>query len=290
MAREIDHIVMPVADLGQARARLLALGFTVAADASHPFGTKNACVFLKEGQYLEPLAIGDAAQYSRACAEGNAFVRRDEVFRKRYGQQGFSAVAGKTHDADADHHSFVEAGLSGGDAFSFSRPVTLPDGSRSEASFRLAFAAEKDDGNLFLFTCERVNAFSAKRSDLTAHKNGATGLREITLRSDRPDAFAPLVEAAFGVSAAADSTGNLSFLTPGAIIRIVHAQTVAEEFDGAEQESITGLFGAAVVFAVADLAVTESFLAANGVEYTRKGSRLLVQRAPGQGAIFAFEE
>jgi hypothetical protein len=29
----------------------------VAADARHPFGTENACVFFADGTYLEPLAL-----------------------------------------------------------------------------------------------------------------------------------------------------------------------------------------------------------------------------------------
>jgi hypothetical protein len=36
--------------------------------------------------------------------------------------------------------------------------------------------------------------------------------------------------------------------------------------------------------------VTEAHLAANGMTYTRKGNRILVKPAPGQGVLFAFEE
>lgn len=56
---QIGHLVLQVPDLGTAPAWLAALGFTVAADAHNPFGTSNFCVFLPDGSYLEPLAIGD---------------------------------------------------------------------------------------------------------------------------------------------------------------------------------------------------------------------------------------
>ena len=56
--RAIDHLVLPTDSLGVARARLSALGFTVAPDAQHPFGTGNCCVYLQDGTYLEPLAPG----------------------------------------------------------------------------------------------------------------------------------------------------------------------------------------------------------------------------------------
>ena len=58
-ARPLDHLVIPVTDLKAARSRLTRLGFTVAAEARHPFGTENACVFLADKTYLEPLAVGD---------------------------------------------------------------------------------------------------------------------------------------------------------------------------------------------------------------------------------------
>ncbi|MEO1399011.1 MAG: VOC family protein, partial [Pseudomonadota bacterium] len=39
--RSIDHLVFPVADIGAARERYTQLGFTVAPDGKHPFGTEN---------------------------------------------------------------------------------------------------------------------------------------------------------------------------------------------------------------------------------------------------------
>ena len=47
-ARSLDHLVLPVVDIRTARKRLTELGFTVAADARHPFGTENACVFFQD--------------------------------------------------------------------------------------------------------------------------------------------------------------------------------------------------------------------------------------------------
>ncbi len=58
LPRAIDHLVLPIVDLDTSRERLGRLGFTVAADARHPFGTENACVFFSDDTYLEPLAVG----------------------------------------------------------------------------------------------------------------------------------------------------------------------------------------------------------------------------------------
>jgi hypothetical protein len=61
-------------------------------------------------------------------------------------------------------------------------------------------------------------------------------------------------------------------------------------FDIVGSSADRGLRGRAILFAVADLAVTEEHLAANGVTYARKNNRILVKPAPGQGTLFAFEE
>jgi hypothetical protein len=90
--RPLDHLVLPVEDLETTRARHAALGFTVAADARHPFGTENACVFFADGSYLEPLAVASREECEQAARDGNVFVARDQAHRFRLGDTGFSAV------------------------------------------------------------------------------------------------------------------------------------------------------------------------------------------------------
>ncbi len=55
--RTLDHVVLPVASLEVARARYEALGFTVAPNGLHPFGTENCCIYLEDETMLEPLAM-----------------------------------------------------------------------------------------------------------------------------------------------------------------------------------------------------------------------------------------
>lgn len=73
----LDHVVLPVVNIEMARERLGKLGFTVAADALHPFGTANACVFFADKTYLEPLGIASIEAYEAAIADGNVFAARD---------------------------------------------------------------------------------------------------------------------------------------------------------------------------------------------------------------------
>lgn len=109
----LDHLVLPTGSLEVARARLTSLGFVVAPTGIHPFGTENCCVFLADGTYLEPLAIGSEQAAIEAAAAGNVFVARDRAYRESRGDEGFSAVVLGTGNADADHVRYVEAGLSG---------------------------------------------------------------------------------------------------------------------------------------------------------------------------------
>ena len=52
----IDHLVLAVRDLEEARRRYRALGFTLTPPARHPFGTGNSLVQL-DGAFLELLAV-----------------------------------------------------------------------------------------------------------------------------------------------------------------------------------------------------------------------------------------
>jgi hypothetical protein len=289
MSRDIDHLVLPVSSLEDARGRLSSLGFTVSASAKHPFGTENACVFLKDGTYLEPLAISDSGTYSMNAMSGNAFVSKDKRFRDQRGQNGMSALVAKSENADSDHEHFIAAGLSGGDPFSFSRPVTLPDGNTSQASFRLAFAGD-NASDVFFFSCQRIAALPADRSDLERHKNGVTGIHEVVLSADKPSNFTHLIELVFDATAVGEGEEELYVQASSVGIRLVRPAAAQHFFDAPPQSIGPGLNGEAIVFSVSDLAVTAAVLAANGVAYTRKGARVLVQPASGQGAIFAFEE
>ncbi|HWT31341.1 MAG TPA: VOC family protein, partial [Propylenella sp.] len=69
-----------------ARSRLTSLGFNVAPDARHPFGTGNALVFFADRSFLEPITIVDRGAADMAAAEGFFFVRRIKRYTERQGE------------------------------------------------------------------------------------------------------------------------------------------------------------------------------------------------------------
>jgi hypothetical protein len=288
-ARQIDHLVLPVAGLTAARSRLTELGFTVAPDAFHPFGTANACVFFSDGTYLEPLALANRRHAGAAAKRGNVFTARDLAFRKARNRQGFSALAVATGDAMADHARFKMRGISAGDVLDFSRGVRMPDGSDTEASFRLAFAGDERAPDFLLFSVQRINPLPADRGELERHANTVTGLSEIILSASAPSDFTPLVEQVL-LTKAAPEAAPLKLAAANARIRILQDQELEAEFALPLTPSPEGLRGRAIIFKTADLAVTEITLAANDVAFVRREGRVLVSAAPGQGVLFGFEE
>lgn len=288
-ARPVDHCVLPTADLATARERLSALGFTVAPEGVHPFGTANACVYFGDGTFLEPLAIRDAGIAQQAAQAGNVFVARDAAFRERAGDEGFSALVFGTGDAGADHAGFMDAGLSAGAILDFSREAADPDGGRDVAAFRLAFAADPEAPGCFFFTCQRVISPKIDRTALLRHPNGTLRIKRIVLSSGEPARFARIVAAAVNGPANVDlHAERITVPAANAAVDILAPAAIGGEF-GLLVEDHPGLRAYAIVFGVSDLAAVGRHLDGRGIAARRTTGRLVVPSAPGQGAVLAFE-
>jgi hypothetical protein len=289
LPRAIDHLVLPIVDLDTSRERLGRLGFTVAADARHPFGTENACVFFSDDTYLEPLAVGSREDCLEAARRGNVFVARDQAFRFRRGE-GLSAIVVKTEGAAADDADYRVQGLSGGEILEFARQFRFPDGRTAEGAFKLAFAADLRAPDFFAFACERVNPLPTDRGALLVHANGAVGLARVVLVEENPSDFQYLLETVLRQRDIAAHSFGLSIATANATVEVLTPDGFLAHYGLKPTLAERGLIGGAVVVAVADLGVTEAGLAANGVPYHKTGARLVVAPEKGQGVTFAFEE
>ncbi|MCD2182175.1 VOC family protein [Rhizobium sp. GN54] len=287
-ARPIDHLVLPVSEIAAARQRLTMLGFTVAADAHHPFGTENCCVFLADGSYLEPLGIANREDCEAAARAGNVFVGRDQAFRFRRGAEGFSGIAMASEDARGDDARYRAEGLSGGGMLEFSRDMQLPDGSSATGSFRLAFAADVRSPDFFFFASQRLVALPSDRKALERHPNGAVALSEVVLSEQNPTDFQYLLQTAADEREVEAHSFGMSVDTPRGRISVLNFAGM-QGFYGIEPKSTDrGLKGEAVVFRVEDLGRCRRHLEDNAIEYVERGGRLLVPAAPGQGALFVF--
>ena len=286
-ARPLDHLVLPVAELARARKRLNDLGFTVAEDARHPFGTENACVFFSDNTYLEPLAVASREECEAAALAGNAFVSRDHAFRFRQGPEGLSAIVLGTPDAATDHIRYRSCGISGGEMLEFSRPMRLPDGREGLGSFRLAFAADLRAPDFFLFSCQRIRALPVE-SALHNHENGVVGIAEVVLSEPNPTDFQYLLQEAVDEREVAAHSFGMDIQAGSAKLSVMNPAGMEAFYGRSVSATERGLRGRAVVFRVTDLEATRALFAQNDIEFAEMGGRLIVPEAPGQGVIFAF--
>ncbi|MCV3241506.1 VOC family protein [Mesorhizobium sp. ZC-5] len=288
MTLPLDHLVLPVADLDVALARLSALGFTVAPNGIHPFGTANCCVYVKGGTFLEPLAIGDRSVADAAARDGNVFVARDRAFRDRQGDEGFSALVFGTANAGAEDSRFRAGDISAGKMLEFSRPFVDAQGKADTASFRLAFAAEATSPDAFFFACERVNAPKVDRSALERHANGVSSLTGVLAVAGAPLEHRDFLLRLTGAEATGDAASGFAIEAGNGTVLVVDAAT-AESRYGIAASAGNGLQLAGVIFGVADLVAAEKLFKANAISYERRDRKILVPPAAGQGATFVFE-
>ncbi|WP_313291657.1 VOC family protein [Rhizobium rhizoryzae] len=278
----IDHLVLPVESLVGARKRWQELGFTVAPDAFHPFGTSNACVFFSDGTYLEPLAVQDEALAGQSITAGNCFVEKDRTFRQAGAREGFSAFVLRSTDAVTDDERFRQSGISAGNRLDFSRTVVDENGSASVASFRLAFA-DLDSLSFFAFTCQRVNAALPTAGPSVEHRNGALGLGALFLAT----------EGSRGIENLATMLGvhvqekDHKYVFPLGNCDVEVAMEIAPELDNTPRYP-TGLRGIGIRFRVRNIAETRSVLQEASIPHQSSGERLIIAPAQGQGCIVEF--
>lgn len=289
MPRALDHAVLPTADIAVARERLTALGFTVAPTADHPFGTQNACVYFADQTYLEPLAISQRETCETAARSGNVFVKYDQAYRFRRGEDGFSGLVFATQDAKGDRARFESAGISAGENFSFSRPYVNAAGNQAQAQFELAFAADLRAPDAFFFTCQRVKPLDVDRSVLEHHSNGVLGIREVILSERNPSDFQYLLQEVMQQREVTAHSFGLELSASNASISVLNAAGLKGFFGIEGGTHGRGLRLRAIVFAAKDLPRLKQDLERTGIDFVEIGQRLVVSATAGQGAAFAFQ-
>jgi len=288
--RSIDHFVLVTEHLDQARALYRRLGFLVAPDGVHPFGTHNANMYFRDGPMIESLAVESAARYAAAIRAGNSFVRNDAAFRAARGSSGFSHVVVTSDDADADHAGFVRRGVSGGDLVAFTREFEQPDGTLDTVSARLAFATHPQAGCGCYFSCQDIVVPQVDRSDLLDHPNGALGVRQAVSCSGQPQTYRGFLESLVAPNLVQTTGDGVDCLFPNGRASVVTPAALARDYGIAHDSPGADLVHHGLVFAVSDLAVTEALFVRNQIRFDRVSRRLVTRVDPNTGPFFAFEQ
>lgn len=284
--RPIDHLVLPVTTLNLARSRLTTLGFTVAPDAQHPFGSGNCCVFFENRTYLEPITIVDRAAADVAAAEGNLFIKRLKRFSERRKAEGFAMVALTSEDAEADAAAFEKAGVGGGSVFEFRRMATQPDGSEREIGVRLAPAEQAGAGDAAFFTCQHLAPKVLFQPKYLEHPNGARGVAAVAAVAENPADFYILLEAATGQRELRTTSFGVEATVNGQEIAILTPDGFRARYGVVPPDPRRGLVFAAFDVVVSDVEAAKRVV---GSEAERHGDGAVVKAAPGLGAIMAMK-
>ncbi len=284
--RAIDHLVLPVAGLDRARAAFGRLGFTVAPDARHPFGTGNACIYFADGRYLEPLAVIDEAACDAAEADGLVFVARTRHFLAAAGE-GLAMVALRSDDVDADRRSFEQAGFSSGPPFEFRRKAKT-DAGEIEIGVELAFATTPDADLVTAFACRRFGTEALFTPESVAHANGARGVAGVVMTAENPTDHQYYLQAITNCRDPHASSLGIEAHGAGCSLSIVSPRAFAAMFGETVPET-DPLRLRAFSLLVDDPDRLRLLLEEAGVGYRRIGGRVIVPQEDALGTTIAFE-
>lgn len=278
--RNLDHVVLPVPSLDISRDRFTDLGFKVAPDARHKFGTENACIFFRNGTFIEPLAIGHHETVEAAIKKGNPFLRRDKAYRFRNGNDGFTMVVFGDPDPKKQRKAIREAGWETGKLVTVRRPGV---------KVRVALGIDERSPDCSTFLCERPDGPPEFQAELTQHKNRALGLVNVTLYEDEPREFQSYLQTMSGQSEVEFHESGMEIDLPNATLSVLNKDGMMARFELIPDRG-RGMRAVAFDVAVPNLEDVSAHLNSSGIETRKVGERLIVDPAPGQGAVVAFVE
>ncbi|OLY47613.1 VOC family protein [Bartonella apis] len=173
----IDHVFILAKNLEKSADCFRRLGFTLSPRGLHSKeqGTANYTVVFPD-DYFELLGIVEETPANRAKKHN----------LETYGE-GLYAIAGRIGSALAAKESLAELGFNVTEVQNFSRPVELPDGKTGIAAFSTVAFKKSEVPNGQVFMCEHKSRDMVWQPELMIHKNGAIGLKAITLLSSSPE-------------------------------------------------------------------------------------------------------
>jgi len=258
----------------------------VAADARHPFGTGNCCVFFKNRTYLEPITTLDRNRADMAAAERVMFVKRLKRFTERQGE-GFAMVALRSEDAEADRAAFEKAGAGSLPVYRFTRMARLPDGTEREVGVVVAFADFPAAGDATFFTCQHLSADTLFQPEYLEHRNGALGISAVAAVAENPADFQAMLSVATGKPEIETTEFGVEAEVDGQSFLVLTPEGFRARYDLDAPNPRRGMRFAAFEMSVLDLDRAAGYA---GSSAKRREDRMVVPAAPGLGAVIAFRK
>ncbi len=274
----IDHVIVGVRDLEQARLEWGRLGFALSPRGRHiGQGTANYCIMFPS-DYVELLGIVDPSD----------FVQRLDRFLAQ--REGVMAVAFAPADAPED----VRAALLGrqlhpSEPRLLGRQLELPEGTAVPRFSLISMPADETPG-LDCFICSHLTPELMRRPEWLQHPNGALGLRGIHVLVESTAALLGPYDRLFGIQQVTTTDAIASihvgphrivFSTPDDFSTMYPALDIASDF------ALPGIVS--VEFGVARREDTADYLTRRQVPFEElpEGSVVVPARV-ASGAILFF--
>lgn len=170
----LDHTLVGVADLEQARQTYEKLGFTTTPRGSHiGWGTANYCIMF-EDDYIELLGIVDPSKETNGL---------DVLLEDR--GEGMLGLAFASSDPDATVASLKAAGLSPTGPHALKRKLELPEGDVIP-EFKLIRYPTEGVSRQGLFICHHLTPELIRRPDWLVHANGVQYIQSMVVLVENP--------------------------------------------------------------------------------------------------------
>ena len=261
----LDHIVVAVRSLDEAKAAYETLGFTVSPPSAHPFGTTNRLIVF-DTNFLELLALTNANGQSPFAPFIQSLNKREGVY----------SIGLTSLNIQEDYEALKKRGAAAFEPFSIERRVTLPDGSEGIVSAAATGWFPEQVRLARLFYSQQLRPQYIWTPEWQRHANGSTSLRSITIVAEQPAEYQSYFESMILGGAIKSEKGYLVATTPAGLIELVTPTTYARRYQFASIKSPVPLPQVAVKIAVANLAATRAYLAARKIPFVAGAAGSLV--------------
>ena len=285
MPRPIDHLVLAVRDLDEARATFQRLGFTLTPVARHPFGTANALAQFG-GSFLEILAVADTAAIPPGDGTHFSFGAFNRDFLE--GGEGLSMLVLKSTDAAADRADFAANDLRTYEPFGFERVATGPDGTERKVAFSLTFTSDSRLKRAGFFTCQHHYPENFWKAEFQRHANGALDIAAAVMVTRDPADFHEFFTHFTAMHEGTATSFGISFdLGDGSRVEVLSPVGFKAFFGEDVAPDPRRFLGMRVK--VADIGAVAALLTENRVPFSAHGEALVVPSQAAHGVALAFE-
>ncbi|MEN4747818.1 MULTISPECIES: VOC family protein [Pantoea] len=271
----LDHAVINVADqLDSASARFRRLGFQLTERGHHSLGSSNHLAIFGEN-YLELLGY-----------ETGKGSQRADLWQSPL---GLSGLVWKSSDAESEFQHLQRQDLDGDPPAAFHRPVTLPDGSVSEAHFRTVRIRPSLVPNGRSFFCQHLTPEAVWQPAWQRHPNGVRNISEFVIVAQDPALSALVYSRLFGAAKVLACPEGAFVLRAGAAtVRFASADYAQQRFGPLPEDYDGSARMVALGFETEDLDLVKRALVKGEIAFQEQHEAIVVESAEGFNLALRF--